>query len=383
MSLRILEQLVGAFLVLFILTDVFLTVLYARIGTGLISDHIAKWTWAGFRHSSTIAGQRRGTVLSFCGPTILVLILFVWSIGLTCGMALIIHPKLGSSLVVKGETTPTDFVSAIYVAGTSISTVGENNFVPTTGGMRLFFFWNSLVGISVLTLTLTYLLQVYSALRDRNTLGLKLHVLSRETGDATELLAGLGPDGDFHPGYTILVEVAAELTALKEAHHFYPVLFYFRFRQPFYSVSHIARLVLDLVTLSWTAIDQQEYRWLAKSAAVSQLNDSALLIMKILEEAFVTGGPPAPHEGVEQARAKPAWDAHFHASLRRLRAAGIETVEDAKKGAQRYFEIRSQWEPFVHKLGSSGAFDPYETDPSTALPSRDDIRAKQETHSGF
>src|SRR3954452_9844787 len=99
MNARVVEQSAGLVLVLFILIDVFLTVLYARIGTGIISDHVAKWTWAVFRQTSKLAGVHRGTVLSFCGPIILVLLLLVWVGGLTCGCALIISPRLGSSIV--------------------------------------------------------------------------------------------------------------------------------------------------------------------------------------------------------------------------------------------------------------------------------------------
>src|SRR3954464_3578199 len=172
MNARVVEQSAGVVLVLFVLADVFLTVLYARIGTGIISDHVAKWTWAVFRHVSKLAGSRRGTGLSFCGPIILVLILFVWIGGLTCGTALILHPTLGKSLIMTGGPTPTDFVTAMYLAGTTMSTVGTSNFAPMTTPLRVVFLWNSLIGISVVTLTLTYLLQVYSALRDRNTLGL-------------------------------------------------------------------------------------------------------------------------------------------------------------------------------------------------------------------
>jgi hypothetical protein len=367
-SLKIFEQIAGALLVLFVLADVFLTVLYARIGTGIISDRVARWTWGMFREVSKLAGARRGSVLSFCGPTILVLLLVVWLAGLTCGTALVIHPDLGSSILMTNGPTPTDFATAVYLSGTAISTVGPANFAPMSSPMRLFFFGNSLVGISVLTLGITYLLQIFSALRERNTLGLKLHVLTRQTGDAAQLLAGLGPDGDFQTGYTLLMETAAEMTALKEAHHFYPVLFYFRFRQPFYSVSHNARVVLDLVTLIWTAIDQKRYRWLAKSAAVSQLHDSAVLIMQILEEAFVPGGKPAPDEGVEGSEVKDAWEAHYLTSLKRLHAAGIAIATDPDVGAQRYYDIRRRWEPYVTKLGRSGAFVAHETDPSTTPP---------------
>ena len=383
MNGHLLQQLLGVVLSVFILCDVFLTVLYARIGTGIISDRVARWTWGFFCFLSRFAGKHRGAVLSFCGPTSLVVLIFIWTLGLTCGTALVIHASLGTSVLIDTGRTPHDFATALYLSGTSISTAGASNFYPATPGMRLFFFANSITGISILTLSLTYLLQLYSALRERNTLGLKLHVLSRETGDAAEILAGVGPEGEFHTGYTILVEMAAELTALKEAHHFYPVLFYFRFRQPFYSVSHNARLVLDLVTLIWTAIDQPRYRWLTKSAAVWQLYDSAMLIMQILEEAFVPGGKPDPQDQFDYAKLKPAWDEHFHASLHRLRGAGIETVGDATAGAQRYFEIRSKWQPYVDKLSDSGSFDSYETDPSTAPPSVQDRLAEQNAHLGL
>lgn len=383
MNADLLQQLLGVVISVCILCDVFLTVLYARIGTGILSDHVARWTWGCFRFLARFAGKHRGAVLSFCGPTILVVLLLMWVLGLTCGMGLVIHASLGSAVVMTDGRTPTDFATALYVAGTAVSTLGASNFAPTTPAMRLFLFANSITGISVLTLSLAYLLQVYSALRERNTLGLKLHVLSRETGDAAEILAGVGPEGEFHSGYTILVEVAAELTALKEAHQFYPVLFYFRFRQPFYSVSHNARLVLDLVTLIWTAIDQPRYRWMTKSAAVWQLYDSAMLIMQILEEAFVPGGEPDPLDQSHFAKLKPAWNEHFLASRQRLRGAGIETVTDADMGAERYFEIRSKWQPYVDKLSDSDAFDSYETDPSTAPPSAQDRLAEQNAHLGL
>ena len=48
--------------------------------------------------------------------------------------------------------------------------------------MKVMFLFNSVVGTSVISLTLTYLMQVYAALRERNTLGLKMHAMSAETG---------------------------------------------------------------------------------------------------------------------------------------------------------------------------------------------------------
>ncbi len=102
---------------------------------------------------------------------------------------------------------------------------------------------NSLIGMSVMSLVLTYVMQIYNALRSRNALGLAIQTLSNETGDAAELIAGLGPQGQFNSGYNNLSTLASNACAVKESHHFYPLLFYFRFTEPYYSVSKTATVL--------------------------------------------------------------------------------------------------------------------------------------------
>jgi hypothetical protein len=52
---------------------VFLTVLYARAGTGIISDRLARLVWLALRRLGSARGNSR--VLSFCGPFIVVALL--------------------------------------------------------------------------------------------------------------------------------------------------------------------------------------------------------------------------------------------------------------------------------------------------------------------
>jgi hypothetical protein len=231
-----LEQGLGILLVLIILLDIFLTVLYARIGTSIIGSRLAQLIWASFVKASKVFGSRQGAVLSFCGPVILVLLVGVWALGLTLGAASIMHPELGTSIRATNGETPTDFITAMYAGGTSMAIVGASDFTPHTSPTRLLFLFNSLIGMSVMSLTLTYLMQVYTALQRRNVLAMNIHFLSGCTGDAAELLARLGPQGQFNAGYTNLSELGVEMTQAKEAHHFYPVLFYFRLSDPYHSV---------------------------------------------------------------------------------------------------------------------------------------------------
>lgn len=359
-----LEQALGACLVLVVLLDVFLTILYARIGTGIISDRLARLTWRLLLGLARLSGPRSSvTVLSFCGPVILVLLVLAWALGLTVGAALVMHPDLGTSIRAGSGDTPTDFIAALYAAGSSIAIVGASDFTPQTSVTRLLYLFNSLVGLSVISLTLSYLLQVYTALQQRNTLGLKVHFLASGTGDAAELVAGLGPRGEFSSGYTNLADLAVEMTNAAEAHHFYSALFYFRFRDVRYSVSRISLVALDTVTLIRSALDDERYGWLKETASVTQLWQVSMLLVKTLEATFLPGGVPEASEPPD-AQAQERWRQRYFAALRRLRQTGIQTVADEQAGAEAYVLLRAGWDRYVAALAPSMAYEMDNIDPA-------------------
>src|SRR4051794_22467089 len=109
---RWVQQIFGAALMLTVMLDLFLTVLYARIGSGIISHRLHCLVWRIFRSVSRSFTTKRGEFLSFAGPVMVVLMIFIWLGCLTCGSALIIHPKLGTSVVANQGPTPTDYLTA-------------------------------------------------------------------------------------------------------------------------------------------------------------------------------------------------------------------------------------------------------------------------------
>src|SRR3954471_14893756 len=260
------EQIAGAVVIVVVLLDIFLTVLYARAGTELISPGVSRAIWLLFRRVSRSWGRHRGKVLSFCGPVILVALIFVWAVGLALGAALIMHPHLGGGIRASQGATPTDFMSALYAGASSLSFVGSGDFKPQSAVFQALYMLNSLIGMSVTSLVLTYVMQIYNALRSRNELGLSIQTLSDDTGDAAELIAGLGPQGQFNSGFNNLATLASNACAAKESHHFYPLLFYFRFSEPYYSVSQTATVLLDTVSLLKSAVSDEDYSWLKESA---------------------------------------------------------------------------------------------------------------------
>jgi hypothetical protein len=338
-----LEPLAGAIVLVVTLLDVFLTVLYARAGTGLLAPRLARGVWGVFR---ALSGRRHAGMLTYCGPVQLVALVLMWGVLLALGAGLVIHPALGTGVKASSGPTDTDFVTALFVGGSSMSIVGASDYGPTSAAYKLLFLFNSLVGMAVTSLTITYLMQVYSALRSRNALGLMLHAQSGETGDAAELLARWGPRGRFDGGYNNLSTLAGEVAAIKETHHFYPLLFYFRFEHAFYAMSRVLLMSLDAAALVRTALDSRELGWLQESAAVAELERTSALLLRTLNENFPAHAAPA----ADDASSRERWRQRYERALVRLRAAGIATHPDPDAGARDYVETRARWEPGIEAL---------------------------------
>jgi hypothetical protein len=333
---------------------------------------VARGTWLTLRALAKTMPSRRGKVLSFAGPIILVMLVLVWGIGLTLGSAFVLHPHMGTSIQASSGPTSTDFLSALFAGGSSISIVGAGNFEPKSGGFKLFYLFNSLVGMSVISLTLTYLMQIYSALRTRNSKALSLDIGTGRTGDAAEFIAGLGPQGHFDVGYTTMTDLAENITSIKEAHHFYPVLFYFRFEEPYYSVSRFANTALDAMTIIKTVLDPKQYRWLIESGAVEDIWNSSLMLLTTLEEAFVPGD--LPERAALDAHTRSLWRDRFFNAAARLQSAGITRTADLDSAADRYISIRSEWNSHIRNLAPSMLYALDEIDPALFAPERQEHR---------
>ncbi|MDT8757759.1 potassium channel family protein [Sphingomonas psychrotolerans] len=356
----IIEQILGAALMLLLLADIFLTVLYARAGTGLLAPRWNRAIWALLHAVAKLFGKRRSTVLSLAGPLIVVSLIGFWAIGLTVGAALVIQPELGTTIRPSSGDTPTDFVTSLLVAGNSLSIVGGGDYSPHTTGTRLLFLLNSLIGASVLSLVLSYLVQVYSGLRERNALALAVDLMTDGTGDAAVMLTRLMPDGEASEATSELGNLIRSLAATKEAHHFYPLLFYFRFEEPLYAVSRFTFVLLDATTLIDTALDRDRYGTLAASAPVAAIRRGARMLLETLDANFPTAGDRA-NDAAE------AWGLRqsYLSATRTLESAGVAARTD---GVEAYVAAREEWEPLVRRVAPTLGYTMSEIDRrSTAM----------------
>lgn len=345
------------------LWDVFVTVLYARARGGVLARTVSYLTWQLFLGAGRLFSRGKTRILPFCGPAVLIALVVVWALMLTVAAALIMQPAMGDGIQATNGPTATDFITTLYAAGGSLAIVGASDFTPHGTVWKLYFLFNSLVGASIISLTLTYLMQVYSALLRRNSLALTLHELTNETDDAAELICGLGPRGDFQTGATTLAQLSSEMAAMKETHHFYPVLFYFRFQETFYSVSQMTLLALDTVSLIRSALDNDEYATLQCSGSLGQLSRSSLKLVTTLHGTFLTSNSP-PSTGLTDAASRERWGKRYLDARRRFQQAGISVTSNEQAGLTAYLESRSCWDSMVMALAPAMKFEPGEIDPA-------------------
>ena len=355
------EQAAGAALKLAGMLDLILNVLYARIGSRVCSRlvmgmgrFVARAIWSACVTLTGRLDRVRALVLSAAAPFTLVVMFAFWATLLTVGAALMVHPQLGTGFQRSHGTTPTDFIAALYVGGSSLSIVANSDFAAQTGPMRLLVLTNALLGTSTLTLTLTYLMQIYRALQTRNALGLKIQSMSGGRSQAAELLARWGPSGRFETCYSSLAEVVGELAEVHEAHHLYPLLFYFRFDTDYPNPALYLSVLLESASLMHSALPEAPYRWLLQSAAVGQLWHGSLGLLGMLERVFV----PARYEPAPPALDEAALRQRFHVAVLRLARSGIATPADETAAAARYLARLAQWYGKAHRVATYLAHDP-------------------------
>jgi len=137
-------------------------------------------------------------------------------------------------------------------------------------------------------------------------------------------------------------------------------LFFFRFREPYYSVSRTTLTSLDTVSLIKSALDNEEYGWLKESASVDDLWRASMKELQTLAQDFL------PNEDFEQPldpTTVERWRRRYEQAVERLNAAKIKTSQD---GVEDYINLRKQWHRMIYMLAPKFAFEMKEIDTALA-----------------
>ena len=232
---------VGTAVVLFTFADLLYTTLSTN-GAGWLSGRVARTVWGVFFWLGGRNGRRQ--VLGLAGLSIVVVTLSLW-IGLTwVGFSLIFMAD--AEAIRHGDThVPASAWERVYYVGYTLATLGNGDFYATTNFWKVFSSFVAFVGLSVITIAITYLIQVMSAEIQKRQLALQISVMG---GSPTGLLRSSwdGRSGEFEGIATNLVP---QILSHAQHHLAYPIIHYFHSTNPTESSSLSLAALDETVTL--------------------------------------------------------------------------------------------------------------------------------------
>lgn len=289
--MRWLLLLLGLLLIGVTLLDALWTTIAPR-GAGPITKRVARGLWA----LGLSVHRRRSAhgLLTLIGPSLLVVATLVWVAGLWAGWLLVFSAE-PETIVASLSKEPASLVERVYYVGFVLFTLGTGDYVPEGGLWQVLSVLASLSGLSVITLAITYVLSVVSAVATKRQLAGSIHSLGQTPSD----LVGRAWDGDGFSGLEQqLPAIASALELHTQRHLAYPVLHYF----------HSA----DRRTALGPAVAVLDDALLLLAEGVAPTRSTIASFLGTLSEAFIEEAdmpPPLP-------------------DLKGLTEAGIPVVED-------------------------------------------------------
>lgn len=216
----VLLAVVGLFLVGFTLFDALWTTI-APYGAGPLSKQIARGWWTASLWVHRRIGAHR--LLAFAGPALLVIAFLVWVGLLWMGWTLLFSAEPGA-VVASASNAPADLAGRVYYVGFVLFTLGTGDYVPVGGTWEVLSAVASLSGLFVVTLAITYVLSVVSAVAAKRQLAGSIHSL----GDTPADLVCRAWDGSGFAGLDQhLPSLGSALEHHNQRHLAYPVVHYF------------------------------------------------------------------------------------------------------------------------------------------------------------
>ncbi|WP_175440210.1 potassium channel family protein [Micromonospora nigra] len=214
--------LTGVLLVGLVLVDAALTALSLVGGAGPVTRLVSQGVWAAARRLGG-TGPRRHRLLRWTGTVVLLITFVTWVAGLWIGWFLVFVGSPDAVLDQFGR--PADTWSRVYFAGFSIFTLGVGDYTPGTTAAQLATSGAVLTGLFLITLGITYLMQVVPAVVDKRTVAGHVAALGVDPVDVVRR----GWTGDqFSPMFEQhLTSLTAEVIRLGQRHLAFPVLHYF------------------------------------------------------------------------------------------------------------------------------------------------------------
>lgn len=221
---------IGCSLIALVTFDIFTTVLHPSVESPL-SNRFQRLVWRVLRTIATSLGTRPAAshVLNWGLPLMVAGLIALWLVVLVLGFACICYPWIDTPEVfVSGKAAAGPVSDALYYSGVTLATLGYGDIEPLTGIFRLLAVLEALIGVVTISAGVAYILSVYPALTQQQTLAIALDAEVAGQTDALPLVRRYVTGAQVWSGdlNAQLRDISLGLLTTTESHELYPVLYY-------------------------------------------------------------------------------------------------------------------------------------------------------------
>ena len=345
----------GAAILFFVIDDIYVTILQARGKSGPVSELVYRAIWRITRSIAfKLSRSRRHKLLNSVGPILMPMLVGVSIMLVIIGYALIYLPGMPERFNFAGEAPGSRFVDSLYFSGATLTTVGYGDVSPRAADMKVVAIIEAISGFGLISLAVTYLIVVYSALEHKRAIALSFYHSAEGGADVVDFIKHHFVAGRLS-GLTATLRIAGrDLQETFESHVEHPIIHYFHPVQVYKGMPRVLFLSLEICAVIKSCLDQQEYSDLYEHPAVLTMESSSLHVLNELSAHLdiVKRKDNSFETRPEEMR---RWRTRYEQTLRRLDEAGIKTQPDTARGWEIYQAKRVEWERqlfhFAHYLG--------------------------------
>ncbi len=337
--------------------DVYATILHARARSGPIGETLNRTVWRLARGLAfKLSRPRRHRLLNVIGPLLQPLLIILFIALLALGFALIYYPRMPANFTVHAEAASSPFMAALYFSGTTLTTVGYGDIAPHTMGMRLTALFEAASGLALISLSITYLITVYSALERKRAVAISFYHQAEEGANVAAFITHHFVAGRFYSLETTMRLATRDLQELLESHVEHPVIHYFHPVEVYKSLPRVLFLALETCAVIRSCLDNEEYAETCNHPDVRTLEASSRHVLRELLASLELERRAARRKETpfEESR---RWKQRFEQTMRLLKEANVKTRPDTAAAWEFYRARREEWEAQLHRFSNHLGYD--------------------------
>jgi hypothetical protein len=349
--------LLGLSILALVVYDVYATILHARARSGPIGETLNRTIWGLARGLAfKLSRVHRHRLLNVVGPLLQPLLIILFIALLVLGFAFIYYPRMPANFRVQGDAASSPFMAALYFSGTTLTTVGYGDIAPHTTGMRLTALCEAASGFALISLAITYLITVYSALERKRAVAISFYHQAEEGANVAAFITHHFVAGRFYSLETTMRMATRDLQELLESHVEHPVIHYFHPVEVYKSLPRVLFLALETCAVIRSCLDNEEYAETCNHPEVRTLEASSRHVLRELLASLELERRSARRKETvfEESR---RWRQRFEQTMRLLKEAGIKTRPDRDAAWEFYRARREEWEAQLHRFSNFLGYD--------------------------